>query len=529
MKSPHAAGALRACTTLLVALGAALPSAGQEPLPPVVVGDHQAMDPEIAALIAEHVAKVEAAPANGDAHADLGLVYEANTLFDAAIRCYENALILLPDQKQWAYRKALMQHASGDFDGALESMRVAAEAFQRTPVIQARYGYMLYQAGRTDEAAAAWEQALAAEAGQPQVIEWPESRVGLAQVRVDQGRTDEAVELLEEALALDPDYRHAHYLLGQCYLELGKAEEAEVELARGVNAWPRFPADPHQPRLNELSVGFHRRMMDIENMLASGDTESAFPALQAVLQEHPEDHFALNLLAKAYSMTGQLDEAVDTLRKSEEAEPDAYATKIELSIALMNQLNERQTKLQAAPPEDPEEAAAAQAALNAIYEEILAKARAAAQLAPTLGRTRFYHGLALFMRVNPQQPDRQQLQAAVNEMSIALTLGCQEPALFEYLARGYQMMGQPAQMLEFARANARSRPDQLGSYIFLAQACVSADDQEGALAAAARAVELAPGNPQVAEFEKNVRAEIARRRGQTPGAGAATDPDRTDR
>ena len=79
-----------------LALAALLPllAPSQDGLPPVQVPDLEGMDPELVTKIKETVALVLATPADGEAHAQLGLVYEANTVFLAAAKSYQHAIAL---------------------------------------------------------------------------------------------------------------------------------------------------------------------------------------------------------------------------------------------------------------------------------------------------------------------------------------------------------------------------------------------------------------------------------------------------
>ena len=523
---------ISAIAGLLAALLVTTSSAQAQDAPEPVRVIDEGLDPEVRGLIDALYQAAERDPGNADVHVELGLAYEANTMFGPAAASYSNVIALAPEKKQWAYRLGVMQQALGDIESALESVRVAAEAFKNTPVIQARLGDLLLTMGEVDEAAQAWERAIEAESKQPQAIKWPASRVGLARARYDQDRIEEAAKLLEEALSLSPTYRHAHYLLGLCYMDLGREEEAEIQLALGVNAWPQLPPDPHQPRLDAYSVGFSRRMMGVENMLQSGQAPAAEESLRAILAERPRDHMVLNLLSKALAAQGRAEESLEALRQSEEANPTACSTKIELTIALLNRLGplqgqmapiqselqmiaqgqpvtqERQEELQA-------EAARISALLEALTNEILTKAQEGARLAPNLGRARYYNGLALYMTAGA---DAQRMQSALGEFEAALTLGCQEPELFRYAGIAFAQSGRLKEMLTFAEAFAERQPTNPNALTFVAQAYMTLDQtkpdralRDKALAAIQRAISLAPNDPNMQQYRAAFEQEINRR------------------
>jgi len=459
----------------------------QDPPTPVSVEDMNSMDPEVASLIASVLALAQEDPTSGAAHAELGLVYEANTLYQAAVRSYTNALTLLGDSPEWTYRRAVVLEASGDPIAALADMRKAANALKNTPVIQARLGTMLLAQGDIPGAEKAFMQAITAEAKQPQPIAWPQSRVGLCQVRIAQESWIEPSEMLERIVAENPGYRHAHYLLGLCYLELGRDADARAYLQAGVNAWPEYPPDPHQPRLDLYSAGYHRRMMGIENMLMGGQIEPAIQSLTKMLTANSSDHAVLHLLGRAHLMTGNLDLGIETLRKAESAQPQSVDIKIELGTALMNKVAMGIANM------DVE-------MRQAILKEVMSKAEGAVSAAPNLGRAHYFMGLVLSFTLDPAAPDPQTANSALQSMSAALQLGCSEPQLLERLAGLYAQTGRKAEMLRFALANAERNMGNPGAFIFLARAQFTVGDPPQAVSAAKRAFDLAPRDPQVAMF-----------------------------
>ena len=459
----------------------------QDPPTPVSVEDMNSMDPEISSLIASVLALAQKDPTSGAAHAELGLVYEANTLYHAAVRSYTNALELLGDSPEWTYRRAVVLEASGDPVAALADMRKAANALKNTPVIQARLGTMLLAQGDIRGAEGAFMQAIAAEAKQPQPRAWPQSRVGLCQVRIAQESWIEPSEILERIVAENPGYRHAHYLLGLCYLELGRDTDAKAHLQAGVNAWPEYPPDPHQPRLDVYSAGYHRRMMGIENMLMGGQIEPAIRSLTEMLAANSNNHAVLHLLGRAHLMAGNLDLGIETLRKAESAHPQSVDIKIELGTALMNKMAMGVATM------DVE-------TRQAIVNEVMGKAQDAVSTAPNLGRAHYFMGLVLSFTLDPADPDPQTANSALQSMSAALQLGCSEPQLFERLAGLYAQTGRKAEMLRFAMANAERNMGNPSAFIFLARAQFTVGNATQAVAAAKRAFDLAPREPQVAMF-----------------------------
>lgn len=525
----------------------------QDGLPPAVLVDTAKMDASAVELLTELVDAVRKDPANGTAHADLGLAYEANTIWALAERQYDNAVKLLPDKPEWLYRRGLVRSYNGDLEGAAQDLGDAAQRLRNTAVVQARYADVLRMLGRLEEAKAAWTQAIASEANQPQAVQWAASRVGLAQTLLDLGEFEPALALATEALALSPMSKHAHYTRGLALRELGREEEAKDELVRGLDAFPEFPPDPHWQRLADYGRGYSRRMMGIENLLQSGDLAGATAALQAILAERPNDHFVLNLAARATMMSGDLAGAKFLLDKSLAANPNSPNTCIEYTIVLLNEM--AQVQQQATLLGDQPGGAEALKRLQELDTDARSKIARALELTPQLGRAHYYAGL---VQMQTAGQDQQKLQGVMQSMTNALRLGCSEPRFYQHLAQVYAMSGRPREMVKFAELAVANAPDNVEALSFLVQAYANGgrqadlggvakklvaagpqnpealrmailafntvNDLDGAEMAAGLMVPLAVDRPDLAQFLEQVRTHIAAQRAARETAGPFIPP-----
>ena len=68
------------------------------------------------------------------------------------------------------------------------------------------------------------------------------------------GLLDQRVEAIERAVALDPRYRASRYALGLAYRGLGLLDQAQRELALGLDAQTRYLADPLSSQVAAYSV-----------------------------------------------------------------------------------------------------------------------------------------------------------------------------------------------------------------------------------------------------------------------------------
>ncbi|QDV09066.1 Tetratricopeptide repeat protein [Planctomycetes bacterium Poly30] len=562
------------------ALSAPLPSAWTSPLetatasalrdvgPPPRVGDMSAMDPALVALLDERIAAVEKEPTSVEARVALGFAYESNTIWSLAEECYSQALELAPDENQWRFRRGVVRHALGEIDGALNDLRAAATAYKNTPVVQARLGDVLRLIGELDEAEAAWRQAIAAEANQPQPIEYAASRVGLAQTLIDLGEPAEAEALCRRALELQPDYKQAHFTLGVALSDQGRDEEARPELVMGETSFQQFPPDPHGTQLREATRGFSRRMMLIENQVQAGDLAGAKQGLDEVLKERPNDHMVLNLASRVLLSSGDMEGARELLQKSLDVSPNEPGTLIDACLlalreseAIVGQLGQMQMAQQQGQPLDEARFEELRRQGTVKATEAVEYAAKAVQAAPTVGRNHYWLGVAqrsLAGFATDAQAQGQQFQAALQSMQNALRLGCTEPGFNQQLAQLYAQMGRPREMMlhterhlsefpmnpialqmmiensirsgmpELATAEALTpyverllavTPGDAGAAQFAVRVYLTVKDLDRAESALSVFEKAAAGVPQAAEFITAVQAAIAAER------AAPTDPD----
>ena len=481
------------------------------------IGDTSRMDPEVVALVQTHQAAVRAAQeqaegeegrrAVGMAYTELGLAFEANTMWTPARDCYQNAYDLIPGEgshrDQWLYRVGVCEYALGYADKAVEVLAEVAPRLSGTAVVHAKLAVAYTDLGRLEEAAASWRDAIQAEQiawekADPELrpakpVPLAASRVGLAQAEWELDHLDQAEALLLEALRLQEYYPHAHYLLGQIYAEQGKLEEAEFQLTRGRGAYPVMPPDPHGPQLAAKRAGYGNRMRNIEIAMQEGRLPEALAELEAMMVERPDDIMVLNLAARGQMMQGRIDKSLELLTRSETIDPTQYQTKNQLALTYINLVGQSQNAEQHAER------------LNLAKT----KAQEALELAPHLGSPWFYRGLAELAGFNPQDPNGQQIiQNVMNMFQRAHLLGCQEPQLYEQMTQLYAQTGRTREMVEFAKQGAQKNPENPGSWALLARAYLTVGEKEEAMRAGERALAVGRGNPQIQDFVNQLRQAI---------------------
>ena len=130
-------------------------------------------------------------------HNDLGFVLDRQGMTDEAVEQYRKALELDPESASAHYNLATALARQGEYAAAERHIRTAHEL---------------------DPSAKTF--------------------TGLGFVLWKQGRTDEAIARLEDAIAADPDYLTAHDQLGTIQVEQGRLEEAASSYGRVVSIRP---------------------------------------------------------------------------------------------------------------------------------------------------------------------------------------------------------------------------------------------------------------------------------------------------
>jgi predicted O-linked N-acetylglucosamine transferase (SPINDLY family) len=200
---------------------------------------------------------------------------------------------MTPTTLEQALEIALAHQQAGRHDEAIAAYRRALALQDDVAEVHNNLGNTLWRRGRVDDAIAAFRRAIQLKPGAPQPFN------NLGAVLSGAGRLDEALIALRRALELLPDYPSAHNNLGNTLWHAGRLDEASSALERALALKPDF-ADAHnnlgnvrkdQGRLDEALASF-RRARELEP-----DDARAASNLLFNLHAHP-DQDAQSLLAE---------------------------------------------------------------------------------------------------------------------------------------------------------------------------------------------------------------------------------------
>ena len=179
-------------------------------------------------------------PAKSD-QAAVKLNQQANKLMTAgdlqsAIRLYEKALTLTPEDEDLHYNLGIAYAKAGDFTKAEEHYRQALRLLPDYAEVHNNLGNLLLRTRRWDEAADQLNEALKL---QP---EYAVAYNNLGIVRQKQKRLNDATACFEKAVRYDTNYLEAHFNLASASLQVGNREKAISEFTEVLRLDPTFEA-----------------------------------------------------------------------------------------------------------------------------------------------------------------------------------------------------------------------------------------------------------------------------------------------
>src|SRR4029079_13501116 len=183
---------------------------------PVLLDETRSLDQELLDLVKRKADIVRADPSDPHAHATLGLVYEANSLWEQAEQSFAHAIAIDGSQPVWKYQHALSVIGVGRVNEGVAQMREAARLMPDDAGVQHRVGMMLLDVGDLKGAQVAIERAFAL---QPKRVE---SLTGMAQLALAYENWNDALRYTQLALKTDPSSQTAQYAAGLALRGLGR-------------------------------------------------------------------------------------------------------------------------------------------------------------------------------------------------------------------------------------------------------------------------------------------------------------------
>ncbi|MEM7166926.1 MAG: tetratricopeptide repeat protein [Planctomycetota bacterium] len=301
------------------------------PPAPATIAANRVVAPVLRKFIDQTVSAVAAAPDNARLHGRLGMVYEANGLYEAAAQSYRNAASLEGDNPSWPLHEAICYIQNGAIERADTILSRLVNDDSTFGPAWFWLGSLRVGRGDLDGAMTAFRNAQRVAANSPAVI------VAIAHCHVGKRQHQQAVDLLAPIIEQLSGYRPAHYVLGLAYKGLGLRQKSMRHLRRGVDAPPFALDDAVAIELRRYKTSVSSVMENAIGLMQQGAPEQAVTLLERALTQLPGEVSLLNNLASAYQRTGNYPKALQILAQAEQLEPLNFRTQINRSVVLQRQ------------------------------------------------------------------------------------------------------------------------------------------------------------------------------------------------
>ncbi len=233
-------------------------------------------------------------------------------LYEYAVQMYEKALELDPEYAlAWArlaYVKGQKSVWQGDTAALHEVDSASLKAIDLEPRLSeghlARALY-LFTTDQDDAAIEEFAEAVRLDDQNP-ILYWH-----YGNVYYTRGDLEPAAELWEKAVEVDPENTRIVQILPQIYVSMGREDDARRAYERALEVADRFlelNPDSLAARLNRAS-----------GLMALGRREEAFEQAQSVIESGSRDQRVLYNTACFYSLAGEVEPALETLKRTVDA------------------------------------------------------------------------------------------------------------------------------------------------------------------------------------------------------------------
>jgi len=144
-----------------------------------------------------------------------------------------------PNDSDGWYNLGRTKYNENRFAEAISAFQKCLKLDPRNVKAEDNLGLSFAGLGRSEEAAAAYQQAVAWQAQSPEKT--PRPYIDLGSLLIDENRPKDAITLLLQAIAIDPRDSKTHELLGKAYTRLEEFPKAQAELERAVELSPETP------------------------------------------------------------------------------------------------------------------------------------------------------------------------------------------------------------------------------------------------------------------------------------------------
>ena len=281
------------------------------PHPNLSLLDESAQFPVPRQQALEEAASQKTGPEGAAIWGELGMLYHAYHIHEAALTCYANAYFLDGSDHRWLYLSGIIQQILGNRADAIKMLSASIQKdTHNTPamITLAQLELLNNNIGRAGEL---FEQAYRQETNQTAAL------VGMGKVAARKDQHQKAIDLYKKALEEEPEANIIHYLLAMSYRDLGDLSEAQKHMAlRGETQ-----AHLDDPILAEV----HNQRNDSESLRSRGNQVAASGRFAEALEyyrqslninpQDPRTWINVGLCCQQLNQTPQAIEAYENVLK----------------------------------------------------------------------------------------------------------------------------------------------------------------------------------------------------------------------
>ncbi|OUU23851.1 MAG: hypothetical protein CBC13_04515 [Planctomycetia bacterium TMED53] len=390
---PHPVGVLIILCTLVVTVGCEPAQTRPAAIPN---GEVHLL---VSELIKPQIAAIEKQPGDAELHGTLGLMYEANEIWEPAIRSFQNALDLAPDNSLWQIHLHRCKLGNGTSSGERARLEAELGRFPNDAGFLYMLGALRLEDGELPEARELLEKSLQL---QPNI---PATHLSLSQLELIEGNPEQSLFHAEQAMKNAPGQAAVFQAKGLALQALGRSNEANENLKKGQGASIlKFP-DEGLLKLSRYFATPQKQINLASDLIMVGQLGRAEQLMIRVLSLEPNNKDALNTMAIAVQRQQRYEEALDKLLKAQNADPNYFPTYINLAVL---QLDRNRPELGLLPSQRAVEIAPE----NSTSHRLLGMCRI---------RTRDFAGaLSAFEESLRLEPDNFECHAAASEAAMSL-------------------------------------------------------------------------------------------------------------
>ena len=352
-------------------------------------------------LIKPQMAAINAAPGDAELHGTLGLMYEANEIWEPAIRSFQNACDIEPGNSLWQVHLHRSRLAHGSSTGERERLETLLPRFPGDAAFNYALGSLRLEDGDLSGAGELLNRSLQLQPGEPA------THLALSRLELLNANAEQALFHAEQAMIKAPGQPAVHQARGLALQALGRSEQALPDLEKGQGAFPlQFP-DAGMRRLSGYFATPQKQINLASDLIQVGQYPRAIQLMLRVLSLESTNKDALNTIAIALQKMKRYEEALEKLLLARKSDPDYFPTYINLAVLYL-EMNRPQQAI------DPARKAVRIAPENSVSHRLLGMG---------LVRTQKYsEALTSFEESLRLQPGNFECHAAASEAAMSLRL-----------------------------------------------------------------------------------------------------------